>query len=208
MNTILAIFLTVAVVAASGVFAFASDDFNRDPVLRTMQARLEQQVERIKAARERADAQVGVAKYRSSAQLERTGEQLQRQIELLERFREDLQERVQESRAAMASSQKGFPSSYASSMGEIDRQIGQTRSLVNALQSAADQLAAEQNEKGAAGAISPGPQTWTAPCCNGAMAPPKTEPPGDVPSAASTININQIPDRFDPAVVPATPAGG
>ncbi|MBI5570354.1 MAG: hypothetical protein HY914_10455 [Desulfomonile tiedjei] len=207
MKTTLAILLTVAAVAAPGVVAFASDDSVRDPVLRTMQARLEQQVERIKAARERADAQVGVAKDRSSAQLELSGEQLQRQIELLERFREDLQDRMQESRAAVDPSRNALPSAYASTVAEIDRQIGQTKSLVSALQSAADKLAAEQNESESAGAPCPGPQLWNSPCGTGAMAPSKTDPPRGVPSSAAKINLDSIPDRFDPSVVPATPPG-
>ena len=201
MKTTLAICLTVAACAVSGLVASAADDTSLDPRVRTMQVRLEQQVERIKAARERADAQMNLAKVRSSAQLERSGEELERQMELLERFREELQERTQESDQAVDRFKSDFPNLYDTTMTEIGLQLKQTKGMVAQIQSAVRKLASEQTSNGSGDQAVTGAQLWNAPCGNGAMAPSRTAPPAD---------LDWIPDRLGSPVAPppVAPSGG
>lgn len=101
-----------------------------------LQRMAEGQIERIKAARERAAERLESSQGQSYDQLQRSEEDLMRRIENLERIFEQIQDQLRESDTVSRALPQTALQELCVSMSEIQLQLTATRSLVKQLEAA------------------------------------------------------------------------
>jgi hypothetical protein len=169
MRPIARYFLILGSAIALGGVSLIPEAAAADGKALQLQRKAEAQIERVKAARERADARIALSKIRSSVQTRQAQEDLIRQVELLERISELMQEQMGEA------TQSGNPPSAETAgqmwaaVSQINAQIAQTRVVINQLDR---DVQAEENGTSAPGSCNnSGANPWSAACGNGS--PPK-----------------------------------
>jgi hypothetical protein len=156
MNTIARICLIYAGTALMSLFTLVPNLTAADSRVLELKHSVERQIERTKAARERADARIALSRIRSAAQDRRTQEDLLRQVELLERVREVIQEQMAEAAQANPPADPGVLQEMYTTMAELDSQIVQTQTLIAQMDT---QIKIQEGEPGdgGSGATPPGP---------------------------------------------------
>jgi hypothetical protein len=175
MNTIARICLIYAGTALLGLFTFVPNLTAADSRILELKHSVERQIERTKAARERADARIALSRIRSAAQTQRSQDDLLRQVELLQRVREVIQEQMAEAAQSNPPADPSVTREMAETMAELDAQIAQTQNLVAQMDTLIKTQEAESVDDGS-GATPPGPETSVSPTPDPTLFPPLPRP--------------------------------
>jgi hypothetical protein len=194
--------LILAVAVVMGAVSLSAEAFASDSKAMELKRKAEAQIERVKAARERADARITLSKIRSSVQSRRAQEDLIRQVEMLDRIREVMQDQMMESVQSGNPPSSEAMSQLSIAMAQLDAQIAQTRVLINQLDG---EIQAEEAANSAAGSCNnSGTTPWGTPCGSaGSMSAP-----APVTSSTATQDVTAyapVPSTELPVVPPPLP---
>jgi archaellum component FlaC len=134
------LFLGVTNVPTTGA---ASDLTGLDSTIRLLQEQLGRQIDRIKAAREKVDSQMGLTRIRLAEQLNKSGDDLAVQIEALGRLREKLTETTSESDTKINIWKEESAQLLSRSLSDISAQINQTNELMQRLEQIKNQVSGD-----------------------------------------------------------------
>lgn len=165
MSLILATLLATAMLWQAAPYCAAE---NR---LLSIQAKAEGQIERIKAARERAEERLEVRQGRSFEQLTRSQEDLLRQIEMLQRVREQIQDQVRESGAAARSAAPETMQELCASLSEIEVQLSASRALAKQIEAIRQEAESRAENYGSRSDAAAGAGSWNVASGHGDVSP-------------------------------------
>jgi len=135
MRTLLIACMIAAFILQSGMPAPAAELAATELRIQDILNNLDKQMERIKLAREKADTQMSLARIRIAERLRLSGEDLARQVDALSRIRDQLREATDDTQNAMERLKVDWPGILESALKEIDRQLGETNSLLTQMES-------------------------------------------------------------------------
>ncbi|MEI7450299.1 MAG: hypothetical protein WCJ75_11810 [Desulfomonile sp.] len=118
----------------------AADINGFDSTIRILQEQVSRQIERIKAAREKANSQMSLAGIRIAEQLKRSSDDLAVQIEVMERLREKLQETTSETDQKINLWKEQSGQLLGTALSDIATQISQTNDLIQRLETVKSQV--------------------------------------------------------------------
>jgi hypothetical protein len=197
--------MILCMMMATGVALGAFDGSVAEMRIRQIQDSLEQQVERIRDARDRAGTRMSLAKIRISEDLARSQDDLQRQIEMLERLREQLSEQSAKSEEAVEQLRNDWSQRFATAFQSIETQIAETNELMRRFDAIRERMDAGQGE---VSMPTNGLPTVSTPTSESL---PTVTPPSVEPTTTTTVAGNDPTTVTPTAVTPSTsplPTGG
>jgi uncharacterized phage infection (PIP) family protein YhgE len=205
MRNLLAIVVIFTIAVFACIEAHAFDVVSVDSKIKELQSTLENQIERLKDARERAGTRMDLAKIRVAEELRRSQEDLQIQVESLSRLREQLSEQRSLSNQALEQAKNDWAQRLESAFASIESQLAQTNQLINRMETLKQSFDADTET---ASNVSIGPLTITTSPPPIATAPPVTTTPAPVEPATPTVPATE-PAPVQPVTpTTATPPSG
>ena len=134
----LAACIALMILVTIGSSVSAADYTAADLKIDSIKQTLELQLERIRAAREKAENQMSLAKMRIAERLRLSGEELTRQLEILERLREQLSAGTGDSQQAIDQFRNNWAQLLATAFAEISSQVTQTNNLIKQMETLRD----------------------------------------------------------------------
>ncbi len=128
--------LIVFIIICSSVSA--SDFTAADLKIDNIKQALELQLERIRNATEKADAQMSLARMRIAERLRLSSEELARQLDLLERIRDQLSDGTGGSQQAIDQFKNDWTQLLQTANAQINSQLNQTNDLINQMDALRD----------------------------------------------------------------------
>ncbi len=116
----------------------ASDFTAADLKIDNIKQALEIQLERIRNATEKADAQMSLARMRIAERLRLSSEELARQLDLLERIREQLSDGTGGSQQAIDQFKNDWTQLLQAANAQINSQVSQTNDLISQMEALKD----------------------------------------------------------------------
>jgi hypothetical protein len=153
----LAACVTLMILLTIGSNVSAADLTAADLKIDSIKQALELQLERIRAARERAENQMSLAKMRIAERLRLSSEELTRQLEILQRLQEQLSAGTGDSQQAFDQFRNDFAQLLATATAEINSQVSQTNDLIRQMETLRDNF--ENSPSSASTSASQWPQT-------------------------------------------------
>jgi chromosome segregation ATPase len=120
--------------------SFASNLETLNAKIQQIQESIENQMEKIKATREKSDLEMSVARARIAEQLARSQENLTLQIETLQQLREQIAEKISETEEAIVVFKDSVQTALAAALTNVDAQIRQTKDLLREITSVKDRM--------------------------------------------------------------------
>jgi len=203
-------FLAALVILTVGVFASAEarafDSLSVDARIQQLQNSLENQIDRLKLAREQAGTEMSLARIRVAEELRRSQENLQIQVEALARLREQLSEQGASSSEALEQLKNDWSQRLGSAFNSIETQLAQTNDLISRMESLRQSF---DPDTGTTSDIAVGPLTITTTPSPTGAAPPVLTEPETVQPMTPTVSTPQ-PETVQPMTptVSTTPSGG
>jgi hypothetical protein len=205
MRNLLALVVILSITALVSAKADALDTTGVDLRIRQLQDSLENQIDRLKLAREQAGTRMSLARIRVAEELRRSEEDLQVQVEALARLREQLSEQGARSSEAVEQLKNDWSQRLASAFSSIETQLAQTNDLINRLESLRQNF---DSDTQAPSDIGIGPLTITTnPSTPDSAQPPlvstpplTVQPPAPDPSPEPTpiVSIEPLPPTVTP----------
>lgn len=190
MRNLLAIVVILSIAILVSAKAEALDTAGVDMRIKQLQDSLENQIERLKLAREQAGTTMSLARIRVAEELRRSEEDLQVQVEALARFREQLSEQGASSSDAVEKLKNDWSQRLGSAFSSIETQLAQTNDLIKQLESLRQNF---DPDTAATSDIGAGPLTITT--------SPATPSPAQ-PTPASTPPVTVQPAVPEPSPEP------
>jgi TolA-binding protein len=190
MKELIAICLALVVVL-SGLTAFGQTASGFDLTIQQLTEQIQAQIERIKLAREQADAQMSLARIRIAQQLTRAEEDLTRQVEQLEQLQEQLAQQVIQTDETAERLKNDIGVQLRNAVSQVAAQIKLTNELIVRLETLRDTV----DDNPSAGS-DPG-QSWATPA-GASTSPPVIQQPSP-PPATVPPTVEQPTPQPDPA---------
>ena len=184
----LVVILSIAILVSAK--AEALDTAGVDMRIKQLQDSLENQIERLKLAREQAGTRMSLARIRVAEELRRSEEDLQVQVEALARLREQLSEQGARSSEAVEQLKNDWSQRLGSAFSMIETQLAQTNDLINRMESLRQNFDPDTQ---ASSDIGIGPLTIT-------TAPSTPDLPQPSPTAPAPVTVQ--PPAPDPSPEP------
>ncbi len=171
-----------------------------DATIQVLQDQINRQIERIQAAKQKADTQMTLARARITQQLEAAQRELAVQVEKLQQLRGQLQDRTTETEAKISYWQTQGTALISRTFSEVASQINETTQLMQKLDQLKTQVDCNCTSPGGPGEGATGPQSRT-----GSVL--------DAPLAEATVSLGQnvamltFPDAEPLAFPPLGPTG-
>lgn len=110
--------------------AGAAEQINFDERLTQIREKIASQIEEVRAAREKADIQMELARVRVAEQIRRSEESLILQVEMLDRLREQLQDQMTETKRAIDKMRQDRVLTIGKTLMDIEAQLRQTTGVI------------------------------------------------------------------------------
>jgi len=198
------VILTVGVFASGEARAF--DSLRVDARITQLQNSLENQIDRLKLAREQAGTEMSLARIRVAEELRRSQENLQIQVEALARLKEQLSEQGASSSEALDQLKSDWSQRLGSDFSSIETQLAQTNDLISRMESLRQSF---DPDTATTSDVAVGPLTLTTTPFPTEAAPPALTQPETVPPMIPTVSIAP-PETVQPMTptVSTPPLGG
>ncbi|MBI4963024.1 MAG: hypothetical protein HY913_07105 [Desulfomonile tiedjei] len=206
MRNLLALIVVISVAVCTNANADAFDSVSMDTKIKQLQSSLENQIERLKFAREQAGTTMSLARIRVAEELRRSQENLEIQVEALARFREQLSEQGARSDQALEQLKNDWSQRLGSAVASIESQLGQTNDLIRQMEALRQSF---DPDEGVASDISIGPLTITTPPSPPVVTAPVPAQPESVQPTTPTVSTGTT-ETVQPTTptVSTTPSGG
>ncbi|MGC8907278.1 MAG: hypothetical protein ACP5M0_07525 [Desulfomonilaceae bacterium] len=122
-----------AVALLCPILGHAAELGSLDATIQILQEQINRQIERIQAARQKADSQMTLARTRVAQQLDVAQKDLAVQVEKLQQLRAQLQDRSAETEAKIAYWQTQGSALISKTLSDVSRQINETTQLMQKL---------------------------------------------------------------------------
>lgn len=184
--------LVIALALLSPFLSTAADLSSLDTTIQILQEQIARQIERIQAARQKADNQMTVARFRVQQQLERAQQDLAVQVERLQQYRTLLQDKTRETEETIAFWQNQGSGLIGKTLGDVAEQINETSRLMQKLDQLKSQVDCNSPNQGRTSQEIQGPQS------NNGGIPVAASPDIIPPSTMKNVAMLTVPDSQEP----------
>uniref|UniRef100_A0A7C4ERL6 Uncharacterized protein n=1 Tax=Desulfomonile tiedjei TaxID=2358 RepID=A0A7C4ERL6_9BACT len=192
--------LVTAVALLCPILSHAAELGSLDATIQILQEQINRQIERIQAARQKADSQMTLARARVAQQLDVAQQELAVQVEKLQQLRAQLQDKTTETEANIAYWQSQGTALISKTLSDVSRQINETTQLMQKLDQLKTQIDCNCPNGGGAGQGAIGPQSDAGTVLD-APAADATASPGQ------NVAMLTFPDAEPLAFPPLSPTG-